>query len=159
MSCCKKSSAYEEEEEYEEEGSEDDEDASDPRVEALSQNGLRLDQIDVLELLTKNSKYLSRLTDAKKPKGSGHASCIEQCGKAASLLIYNIDQSRRFSLTNQRSKSSWLHLISIAIQASQQDDLGSAMHPIHYGAALEYSDGSIISSCQKAGLEIVFDAN
>lgn len=84
MSCCKKSSAYEEEEEYEEEGSEDDEDASDPRVEALSQNGLRLDQIDVLELLTKNSKYLSRLTDAKKPKGSGHASCIEQCGKAAS---------------------------------------------------------------------------
>ena len=78
---------------------------------------------------------------------------LEHCGKAASLLIYDIDQSRRFSLTNQGSKSSWLHLISIAIQASQQDELGSAMHPIHYGAALEYSDGSIISSCQKAGLE------
>ena len=56
----------------------------DPRSETLSKMGVRLDQADVLDLVAKNSVYLTRLTDAKHPKGIGHAACNEQCGKACS---------------------------------------------------------------------------
>jgi Leucine-rich repeat (LRR) protein len=78
---------YEEEEEGEEEGEEysgEEEEEMDPRKETLSKMGLKLDQADILELVGMNASCVSRLTDAKRPKGAGHAACNEQCGKAAS---------------------------------------------------------------------------
>jgi cytidine deaminase len=72
---------------------------------------------------------------------------LKDCGKACS------QRSNESWPSNQAFTASWVRLISVAMQASRQDILGGAMHPIHYGAALEFSDGSVISSCQKAGME------
>ena len=85
------SNKYAEEEEYdedegsgeEEEGLEEEAYADDVRVQQLNQGGLKLDSTDILELLSRNDKCITRLTDAKKPRGPGHASCNEQCGKAS----------------------------------------------------------------------------
>jgi Ran GTPase-activating protein (RanGAP) involved in mRNA processing and transport len=55
----------------------------DPRVQQLYEGGLKLIGSDILELLSRNDKCITRLTDAKKPRGVGHASCNEQCGKAS----------------------------------------------------------------------------
>jgi hypothetical protein len=45
--------------------------------------GMRSDPDGVLSMLRTNSASLTRLTDAKNPRGSGHVSCHNQCGKAA----------------------------------------------------------------------------
>ncbi len=83
--CAAKSAAYEEDE-YPDAESEDEEEQAnldDDRVQQLCNGGLKLTGVDVLELLGRNDGCITRLTDAKKPRGIGHASCNEQCGKAS----------------------------------------------------------------------------
>ena len=95
MGICS-SNKYAENVEYEDEDSNNEDDVEeedveelyldDPRVQQLYEGGLKLVGSDVLELLSRNDKCITRLTDAKKPRGVGHASCNEQCGKASNDL-------------------------------------------------------------------------
>ena len=72
------------------------------------------------------------------------------CAKTAAVL--DQDHWRHDSDTN--AAATWSRLIAAAGKASQGDAaMGGSLHPIMYGAAVEFNDGSIRVSCQKAGLE------
>ena len=45
--------------------------------------GMKSDADGVMTMLRNNSASLTRLTDAKNPRGSGHVACQNQCGKTA----------------------------------------------------------------------------
>ena len=42
--------------------------------------GMKADPDTVIQMLKTNSPSLTRLTDAKNPRGSGHVACKNQCG-------------------------------------------------------------------------------
>jgi cytidine deaminase len=57
------------------------------------------------------------------------------------------------TLTPSKGENTWSLMITKAIQAAKNDTLGGSMHPVRYGACMEFSDGSFVLGWQTAGLE------
>ena len=78
---------------------------------------------------------------------------LEHFGRQCCATTTAVRASDHFPSEDVPSKKKWLQLMALAQKASSKDVLGGKMHPCLYGAAIEFDDGSIRVSWQKAGLE------
>ena len=78
---------------------------------------------------------------------------LEHFGRQCCATTTAVRASDHFPSEDVLSKNKWGQLMKMAQKASSKDVLGGKMHPCLYGAAIEFDDGSIRVSWQKAGLE------